>query len=77
MSTGKVGSKGELFPPKNIREQTDLIEGQQVLYRVINRRLIVERLYSPKEILDTPEKVKLSKEELKVDRKNLSEDLSD
>ncbi|MHA1984538.1 MAG: hypothetical protein ACW967_09305 [Candidatus Hodarchaeales archaeon] len=77
MSTGKVGSKGELFPPKDIREQTDLIEGQKVLYRVVNRRLIVERIYSAKEILNTPEKVKLPIHELKADRKNLSEDLSD
>ena len=76
MSTGKVGSKGELFPPKHIREQTDLIEGHKVLYRVVNRRLIVERIYSPNDILNTPEKAKISLDELKNDRKNLSEDLS-
>ena len=74
MSVGRVGSKGELFPPKELRLQSGLIEGQRVSYRVVNGRLVVERLLSPEEIFKKPSKVKVSFEEIKQDRLQLSED---
>lgn len=76
MSLGKVGSKGELFPPKNLRIKIGLVEGQQVLYRVVNNRLIVERLFEMEEVLAKPSKVTVSFAELKKDRFQLSEDAS-
>lgn len=77
MSLGKVGSKGELFPPKNLRYKIGLVEGQNVLYRVVNNRLVVEKLLEIDEVLDKPSKVTLSFLELKKDRLQLSEDASE
>ncbi|MFX0095365.1 MAG: AbrB/MazE/SpoVT family DNA-binding domain-containing protein [Candidatus Hodarchaeota archaeon] len=74
MSIGKVGSKGELFPPKELRLKIGLIEGQKVLYRVFNGRLIVEKIPTPEELLERPSKVIVSLEELKKERAKLSED---
>lgn len=76
MSQGKVGSKGELFPPKELRERIGLKEGEPVLYRVVQDRLIVEKLYSVEEILQKPAKVTLTPEEIKRDRERLFEDAS-
>ena len=76
MSIGKVGSKGELFPPKNLRVKIGLKEGQTVLYRDFNGRLIVEKLLTIDEILAKPTKVTISWEELKKDRVTLSEEAS-
>ncbi len=76
MSVGKVGSKGELFPPKELRIQAGLIEGQKVTYRVVNGRLVVERLLSPEEIFNKPSKVVVSFDEIKRERLQLSEDAS-
>ena len=73
---GKVGSKGELFPPKEIREQINLKAGQSITYRIVNGRLIVERILTPEEILEKPSKVIISLDELKKDRLKLSEELS-
>lgn len=76
MIKGKVGSKGELFPPKEIREQANLEIGHEVMYRVVHGVLMVERIYSPEEILKRPTKVKVTFEEIKKDRAKLSEELS-
>ena len=77
MSLGKVGSKGELFPPKKLRNKIGLVEGQRVLYRVVNNRLVVERLLEIDEVLAKPSKVTVSFTELKKDRLQLSEDASE
>jgi len=76
LSLGKVGSKGELFPPKELRLKIGLKEGQKVLYRVVGGRLIVERLLEIEEVLAKPSKVTFSFKELKKDRLQLSEDAS-
>ena len=64
MSIGKVGSKGELFPPKSIRGQIGLKKGDRVMYRVVLGKLIVEKIKTSKEILNTKGKIELSIEEL-------------
>lgn len=64
MSLGKVGSKGELFPPKSIRGQIGLKKGDQVLYRVVSGKLIVEKIKTSREILSTKGKIEASIEEL-------------
>jgi bifunctional DNA-binding transcriptional regulator/antitoxin component of YhaV-PrlF toxin-antitoxin module len=76
MYKGKVGSKGELFPPKEIREQINLKAGQSVVYRILNGRLIVERIQTLDEILEQPSKVIISFDEIKKERLKLSEDVS-
>ena len=76
MSIGKVGSKGELFPPKDLRSKIGLTAGQNVIYRVVNGRLIVEKLLTVDEVLIKPSKVTVSFDDLKKDRLQLSEDAS-
>lgn len=72
---GKVGSKGELFPSKRIREALGLLKDQRVKYSVINGRLIVERIPDPVELFSRPAKVTMTIEELKNDRRQLSKEL--
>jgi len=74
MSIGKVGSKGELFPPKKIREKIGLKEGQRVLYRIVQGKLVVEKIASVEEILEKPAKVTITLEEYKEHRRELSKD---
>ncbi len=76
MITGIVGSKGELFPPKSIREQLGLKKGQKIIYRVLNGRLIVEKYIELEEILSKSSKIEISFDEIKKDRKKLSEEIS-
>jgi AbrB family looped-hinge helix DNA binding protein len=74
MSIGKVGSKGELFPPKEIREKLDLKEGQKVKYTMSYGRLIVEKILTPEEILLKPSKVMITIDEIKKNRQELSDE---
>ena len=76
MITGIVGSKGELFPPKSIREKLGLKKGQKIIYRVLNGRLIIEKYIELEEILSKSAKVEISFNETKKDREELSEEIS-
>ena len=76
MITGIVGSKGELFPPKSIREKMGLKKGQKVVYRVLNGRLIVEKYVELEEILSKTAKIEISFDDVKKDRDKLSEEIS-
>ncbi|HUT80848.1 MAG TPA: hypothetical protein VMZ29_06570 [Candidatus Bathyarchaeia archaeon] len=74
MTIGKVGSKGELFPPKKIREKIGLKEGQRVLYRIVQEKLIVEKIATFEELLEKPTKITVTIEELKEERKKLAQE---
>ena len=76
MIIGKVGSKGELFPPKSIREQLGLQSGQKIVYRILNGRLVVEKYIELDEILSKTSKTEISFDEIKKDRDTLSEELA-
>ncbi|MFV2015278.1 MAG: AbrB/MazE/SpoVT family DNA-binding domain-containing protein [Candidatus Heimdallarchaeota archaeon] len=67
MITGKVGSKGELFPPKSIRSQIGLKKGDQVTYRVVQGKLVIEKLKTSREILSTKGKIEVTVAELNED----------
>lgn len=72
---GKVGSKGELYPSKKIREALGLLKGHHVKYSVVNGRMIIERIPDPVELFARPAKVIITIEELKKDRCHLSKKL--
>lgn len=72
---GKVGSKGELFPSKKIRKSLGLKKNQKIKYSVVNNRLIVEKILDPLTLLSQSPKLKISKEDFKKDRKELSKEL--
>jgi bifunctional DNA-binding transcriptional regulator/antitoxin component of YhaV-PrlF toxin-antitoxin module len=71
-SEGRVGSKGELFPSKEIREKLGLIPHTRVIYRVENGKLIVEPVHSVEDMIDLPPEVEITQEELDADRRELS-----
>lgn len=72
---GRVGSKGELFPPKEIREKLGLKPGVKVVYRVINGKLIVEPIPSIEDVLEESKPVKISIEEFYRFRRKLSRNI--
>lgn len=72
---GKVGSKGELFPSKKIREAIGLKRNQRIKYSVVHGRLIIEKIPDPIVLLSQPAKINISWKEFKKDRSTLSEEL--
>lgn len=70
----KVGSKGEIFPPKEIREKLGLVRNQPILLVMHRNNLIIRKLHSLDEILEQPAKVTISSQAWKAFRRRLSED---
>jgi len=73
MSKSRVGSKGELFPPKEIREKLGLRPHVKVIYRVEEGRLVVEPILSVEEVMRESPTVKIALEELHKFRKEISQ----
>lgn len=69
---GRVGSKGELFPPKEIREKLGLNANTRVIYRIEDGRLIVEPIPRIEEVLMENTFVEESIEEFYRFRRELS-----
>ncbi len=61
----KIGSKGEIFPPKEVREFLEFHKDQPVLMKVYPNRLIIQKIDSLDEILSEPAKAKISYHALK------------
>ena len=72
MSESRVGSKGELFPPKEIRERLGLRPRVKVIYNVEDGRLLVEPVPSLEEVLREPPPVEMTLEEFHGFRRELS-----
>jgi AbrB family looped-hinge helix DNA binding protein len=68
----RVGSKGELFPPKKIREKLGLKPHVKVVYRVEEGKLIVEPIPSLEDVLKEPMLIEITLEEFHKFRKELS-----
>ena len=56
----KIGSKGEIFPPKIIREKLGFEPNQPILLFIHQDQLIVRKIYTMEEILNVPPKTKIS-----------------
>jgi bifunctional DNA-binding transcriptional regulator/antitoxin component of YhaV-PrlF toxin-antitoxin module len=67
----RVGSKGELFPPKEIREELGLQVHVKVIYKIEAAR-VVEPILSLEEVLKEPSSVEITLEEFRKHRKELS-----
>lgn len=72
MQKSRVGSKGELFPPKNIREKLGLQPHTPVIYKIEDDRLIVEPIPSLQEVFNEPSAIEITLEEFHKHRKELS-----
>jgi len=62
----KIGSKGEIFPPKEVREYLGFTKDQSVVLKVYPNRLIVQKIDTLEDILTKPAKVKISYHALKL-----------
>jgi bifunctional DNA-binding transcriptional regulator/antitoxin component of YhaV-PrlF toxin-antitoxin module len=71
----KIGSKGEIFPPKEIRDFLGFSVDQSVILSVVQNKLIVRKVLSYQEILDRPAKVKISKQAWKQLKEEFEEEL--
>ena len=69
---GKVGSKGELFVPKKIREKLGLKPGKKVIFIIKDDKLIVEPIKSIEELLEKKPKIVIDLKEFHEFRKSLS-----
>jgi len=68
----RIGSKGEIFPPKEIREKLGLTPGTEVDLRVEDSKLIVRPIPTVKDLLKEPAKVTISLEEFHKFRRELN-----
>ena len=75
MAESKVGSKGEIFPPKEIREKLGLQPHTRIKYEVKDGRLVVEAIPTIQEVMKEPPAVETTMDELKKFRKELSKKL--
>ena len=72
MSKSRVGSKGELFPPKEIREKLGLRPHVKVIYKIEEGRLVVEPVPNLEDVLKEPSFVEITLEEFHGFRRELS-----
>jgi len=72
MSRSRVGSKGELFPPKKIREKLGLRAHVKVIYKIEEGRLVVEPVPNLEDVLKEPPSVEVTLEEFQRFRRELS-----
>jgi AbrB family looped-hinge helix DNA binding protein len=67
-----VGSKGELFPPKEMREKLGLKASTKVIFTIESGRLIVEPVPTIKELIEAGTTIEITLDEFHKDRKELS-----
>lgn len=72
MSESRVGSKGELFPPKEIREKLGLRAHAKVIYKIEEGRLVIEPVPTLEEVLKEPSPIEVTINEFHELRKELS-----
>ncbi len=61
----KIGSKGEIFPPKEVREYLGFTKDQPILMKVYPNRLIIQKIDALDKILSEPARAKISYHALK------------
>jgi bifunctional DNA-binding transcriptional regulator/antitoxin component of YhaV-PrlF toxin-antitoxin module len=72
MQKSRVGSKGELFPPKEIRKKLGLKTHTKVIYKIESGKLIVEPIPTLEEVLKESPTIEITLEEFHKHRKELS-----
>ena len=72
ISESRVGSKGELYTTKEIRDKLGLKPNTKVLLRVLDGRLVVEPIPSLEQLLAEPPQVRITAEEDEAERRKLS-----
>ena len=62
-ASGRVGQKGELFPPKEVPEEAGLKPGDQVLYKADHGRIEVVKIPGLREAFSRRKTAKITFEE--------------
>lgn len=75
IAKGIVGKKGELFPPKEIRDELGLKSGNEVVYRVEKTRLIIEPVPDILTAIKMPKFAKTTVKEFEKERKQLAQEV--
>ena len=68
----RVGSKGELFPPKEIREKLGLKPNTKILYRISGGKLVVEPVPDLEDLMSREPVAVISVDEFMKNREELS-----
>ena len=71
----KIGSKGEIFPPKELRDSLDLHPNQPIIIYQDKNSLIIRKLTSLEEILKQDPKITISYHAWKQLDHGINEDL--
>lgn len=71
----KVGSKGEIFPPKDVRDALGLNPNQPIIVYQYKNTLIIRKLTSLDEILEQKPKISISYHVWKQLDSEINEDL--
>lgn len=61
----KIGTKGEIFPPKEVRETLGLTKDQNISMKVYSDRIVIKKIEALEEILKKPSEAKISYHALK------------
>ncbi len=72
----RVGSKGEIYPPKEIREISQLKPGDRIEIEASPGELIIRKIPNPAELLDMPIIVSKSPREIEEDLEKMQKDQS-
>ena len=72
---GIVGKKGELFPPKEIRDMIGLKSGGEVIYRIEESKLVVEPVPDILTAIKLPKFAKTTVKEFEKERRELAEEV--
>jgi AbrB family looped-hinge helix DNA binding protein len=70
----RVGSKGELFPPKKVREELNLRPKSKVIYKIDDGKLVVEPVPTLEEVFGKKPRVKITAREFYASRRRLSKE---
>ncbi len=76
IAKGVVGTKGELLPPKRIRDRLHLKSGSTVIYRVDVSRLIIEPVPDILTAIKLPKFGKTTIDEFEKERHELAREVS-
>lgn len=72
MGIYRIGSKGEIIPPKVISDHLGLVPDQFIVISTIGNKMIIRKMTSPLETLKEPPKGKIKYQTLKKFRQSLN-----
>jgi len=72
----KIGSEGEIFLPKDLREMLGFEPDQAILLHVQKDLLILRKVHSLEELLQSPPKVKISYHAWKQIKEEINDEIN-